>query len=167
MPRHIRKIRVEGNIAYVPLTRGYEAIIDTFDVSLVEGFNWTALVVPHTVYARRNIRINGKQVCLYMHREILKPNNDALVDHRDCNGLNNRRANLRQANALQNARNQKAKINLSGFRGVYWDKDRKKWISKIRVDGKSKFLGRYDTPEAAYEAYCIASAQYHGEFGRT
>ena len=48
MPKAIRQIRVDGNIAYVPLTRGYEAVIDAADVPLVEGWNWYAHPVGRT-----------------------------------------------------------------------------------------------------------------------
>jgi hypothetical protein len=53
MSINIRTIRIQGNVAYVPLTRGYEAIIDAGDVPLVLERNWTALLAPRTVYAVR------------------------------------------------------------------------------------------------------------------
>ena len=48
--KKVRPIRIEGDLAYVPLTRGYEAVIDAGDVSLVEGFNWYALNQKQTVF---------------------------------------------------------------------------------------------------------------------
>ncbi len=57
---HPRKIRIDGAVAYVPLTRGYEAIIDIADVQLVCDWNWRADVDMHTVYAVRGFRTGGQ-----------------------------------------------------------------------------------------------------------
>ncbi len=87
----VRPIRIEGDLAYVPLTKGYEAVIDAADVCLVENFNWYADTSHgHTVYARRNVN-NGKPCSIKMHRVITGCEEGLLVDHKDCNGLNNRR----------------------------------------------------------------------------
>ena len=45
----VRPIRIEGDFAYIPLTRGYESVIDATDVNLVEGFNWYALTIKQTI----------------------------------------------------------------------------------------------------------------------
>lgn len=65
-----RPIRVEGDIAYVPLTKGYVAIIDVEDVPLVQGQNWCAKRSGKTVYAMRKAPrdINGKQSSIHLHR---------------------------------------------------------------------------------------------------
>ena len=171
MPKPIRPIRIEGNLAYVPLTQGYEAVIDAADVPLVEGRNWHASVNRSTVYAQRSEAGAGgngpKHRAVQLHRVIMGEPKGLLVDHRDGDGLNNRRSNLRMATRSQNQHNQKlASHNTSGFKGVRWDKQRGKWQAAIRLNGKRKHLGFFPTPEAAYEAYCKGSAEIHGEFGR-
>lgn len=89
------------------------------------------------------------------------------VDHRDGNGLNNRWANLREATKQQNAANTGIpRTNTSGFKGVSPCKNGK-WRATIRIDGRQRWLGRFDTKEAAYTAYCRAAADRHGEFERT
>ena len=61
--RFIRPIRIEGQVAYVPLTQGYEAVIDVDDVAFVECFNWYALRNGKTFYAVRHVPAseNGKR----------------------------------------------------------------------------------------------------------
>ena len=169
MPKAIRQIRIEGNVAYVPLTRGYEAIIDAADVPIVAGFNWVASVKSHTTYAIRTDRLDGKRCSVLLHRFILgiMDRRDLEVDHKNCNGMDNRRDNLRLATRSQNNQNRRIGIrNTSGFKGVSWDNGRRKWIATIKIHGRSKRIGQFSTPETAATAYAIASARIHGEFGR-
>lgn len=67
----IRPIRIEGNVAYIPLTRGFEAVIDAADVPLVDGRNWCAAVKPNATYAVRKEKRDGKIVGMHLHRVIL------------------------------------------------------------------------------------------------
>jgi hypothetical protein len=166
--RQIRPIRVEGNIAYVPLTRGYEAIIDAADVPLVAEHSWFSVVQDHAVYAVRRVPgVTGRGSKVSMHRQIMMPGQTQQVDHINLNGLDNRRANMRLCSAAENARNRrKSAANTSGLKGVCWNKASKKWQAGIRCDGKTFHLGLYDTPDDAHAAYAKASAARHGDFGR-
>jgi hypothetical protein len=84
------------------------------------------------------------------------------------NTLDNRDENLRIATVSQNRCNRRATLkNTSGFKGVTWDKDHSKWRAEIRVERKLKYLGLYNTPEAAFAAYCVAAQQMHGDFARS
>ena len=167
MPKRIREIRIEGNIAYVPLTKGHEAIIDAADVHLVKGWNWCALVTTWTVYAHRCGGPKGKQKSYYMHRILMGDPKGLEVDHIDGNGINNRRSNLREATKAQNRHNQRVSIaNSSGYKGVSWHKSCDKWHARIKRDGKSQHLGLFKTAEAAHAAYCRASAEIDCIFGR-
>jgi AP2 domain len=56
--------------------------------------------------------------------------------------------------------------NKSGFKGVTLCPDTNRWAARIMVDGRSVFLGRYDSKEAAHSAYAASSKQLHGAFGR-
>ncbi len=158
----LRALRIEGNIAYVPLTKGYEAVIDTADVALVEGFNWVAMVSPHTVYAYRTSP-SPKRRAILMHRVLLgEP--EGLVDHRNGDGLDNRRDNLREANTSQNCHNQKVTSrNTSGVKGVCWNKSRGKWQASVMAYGKRKTL-RFATKEAASAWAEQERKRLHGEF---
>lgn len=87
------------------------------------------------------------------------------VDHRDTDRTNNRWSNLRAATRPQNSRNCSVhRDNSTGLKGVVRQKDR--YEARICVDGVTKSLGCYSTPEAAHAVYRAASAKLHGEFGR-
>lgn len=163
-----RPIRIEGDLAVVPLTRGYEAIIDAADVALVSGYNWCALVTQSAVYALRAERQSGKLIRILLHRVILKAETGCLVDHIDGNGLNNSRVNLRPANYAENSRNAKCHRNsVSGFKGVSWHAARGKWRARISVGRKETHLGLFESAERAHDAYCEAASRLYGEFART
>lgn len=149
----------------------YEAIVDDCDADLAE-LRWSVQDFPNTrtYYARGRIEPNiNRQYC--MHRVILSRMLDRpldekeQVDHINGNGLNNRRENLRLATQSQNQMNtSRNSNNKSGYRGVYWDEQRKKWSAQITADGKYRNLGRFNTPEEAHAAYCEAAKEYHGDF---
>lgn len=161
-----RTIRVEGDIAYVPLTQGYEAVIDAADVHLVKGHNWCADVRGHTIYAIRTDCSGHKKRKVYMHRSLMGDTAGLDIDHRDGDGLNNTRRNLRVATPTQNRCNSRArKDNTSGFKGVSWHRAKGKWHARIQMNGKNHNLGLHATPEAAHAAYAAASAEFHGAFG--
>jgi AP2 domain/HNH endonuclease len=167
----IRPIRIERDFAYVLLTKGYKAIIDAADVHLVEGFNWCAFVGKRTVYAVRSSPrdADGKQRAIHMHRVLMDAPPHLEVDHKDGDGLDNRRSsNLRLATSAQNRHNQRiSSDNTSGVKGVHWNKNSNKWRVQIMLNGKRKHLGYFNERELAATAYARASAELHGEFGRT
>lgn len=77
----------------------------------------------------------------------------------------NRISNLREATTGQNNRNRgKTRDNASGYKGVSWDKRRRKYTAVCGVDGKNHYLGSFNDPESAYKAYCDVASQHHGEF---
>lgn len=89
------------------------------------------------------------------------------VDHVDTNPLNNRRENLRLATPTQNNANQnRRRDNTSGFKGVSYSKNAKKWMATIQIKGQRKHIGYFATAEQAYEAYCKVAKEYFGEFAR-
>lgn len=89
------------------------------------------------------------------------------IDHVNCDGADNRWANLREATNQQNGFNRRANKNSkSGIKGVCWIARRKKWIAQISANGEGRSLGVFDTAEEATAAYAVANAQIHGEFGR-
>ena len=164
----VRSIRVCGDVAYIPLTRGYEAIIDADDAPLIESFNWHADVRRHTVYGRRSIILpSGKQTTKLLHQYILVAPDGFEVDHISGDGLDNRRVNLRLATRSQNQHNQRLnRSNTSGFKGVQLHKLTGRWMAMIKNGGKRKYLGCFGSPEQAHEAYRKASEEIHGPYGR-
>lgn len=167
MPRKIRPVRIEGDIAYVTLTQGYEAIIDASDAQLIGGHNWYAQLIAGLIYACTN-KYSPKRKLIYLHRFIMADPYGFLIDHIDGNGLNNRKNNLRKATVSQNQQNRGVpKNNTTGFKGVCFSTRQNKYKSSIKVNGTLCHLGFYDTPEEAHASYCRASLEMHPEFGRT
>lgn len=168
MAKRNRTIRIEGNVAYVPLTKGYEAIIDADDVPLVEGYTWKAFVDKRRVYATTEIGGRKNKTGIRMHRLIMGAPKGVDVDHIDHNGINNRRANMRLCTRSENLQNQRKRLdNTSGFKGVNYYKRTGRWRAYIMRDSKEQHLGYFDTPEEAHSAYCKASKEIHGEYGFT
>jgi hypothetical protein len=169
-----RQCWVDGNVAYVPLTLGYTAVIDAEDLHIVEGWNWAAQpnrrkdgTVLSVYAARQRVLPDGRNRWLLLHRAILNPDDHLCCDHIDGDGLNNRRSNLRIVTKAQNNINRRRRVtNTSGVKGVSYDKQSGKWAANIGINGKNHWLGRFDTKELAAAAYAEASARLHKEFGR-
>lgn len=116
-----------------------------------------------------HIRVKIFNSRFFAHRIIWKMHYGAeppeVIDHINGNGVDNRIPNLRKASIAQNAFNsKKRKDNTSGYKGVYFSAFAKKWSAHIRHNGNRKFIGYYETPEEAHEAYQKAAEIHHGEF---
>lgn len=149
----------------IQLTKGYVAIIDDEDAHLAE-FKWCACVDPTgIVYAIRSARSeNGSRQTIRLHRVVLGfGRGDPLVDHRDGNGLNCRRANLRPSTSTVNSRNRREKGNSSSpYSGVYLYKKNGRWLAVIGMHGKIKHLGYFDTQQEALSARLNAEKSLWG-----
>lgn len=89
----------------------------------------------------------------------------AQIDHINCDPSDNRPCNLREATPAENSRNQRIRSNnKSGYKGVFFLRGR--WMASIRLDGKHKYLGIFDTAEEASAAYSIVATEAHGQFVR-
>jgi hypothetical protein len=143
----------------VPLSRGGVALVDDEDYEAVRVFNWCAHQSKFTFYAERHRR-DKRWTVEKMHRVILaRKLGRALcpgekTDHKNGDGLDNRRENLRLATHAQNQRNcRRHSCNLSSkFLGVGRRKDSKKWFARIGVDHRKIYLGYYATEMAAVQA---------------
>lgn len=146
----------------IPLTKGYVAIVDDEDYPILSRYKWQVSLRETNIYAVTDI--NRKRI--YMHRMIMGEPKGMTVDHRDGDGLNNRRSNLRIATRRQNVINRLRLLpnRASKYRGVFRITKSPSWRAQIFVKGKSIYLGSFATEEAAALAYNAAALQYHGEF---
>lgn len=102
-----------------------------------------------------------KQGIIEMHRFIMNFPKGKYVDHINHNTLDNRKCNLRICNNGDNLRNGKIRTNnKSGYNGIYFDKNRNKWLAEIKVNYKKIFLGRYVNIEDAIKTRKEAEKKY-------
>lgn len=151
----------------IPLSRGLKALVDDDDYERVAAMGrWCADPSSQTFYARKNLYGAGQKLTpLLMHTFLT---GWSYVDHRNGNGLDNQRSNLRQATHGQNMANKRIyRNNTSGFKGVTRNTGTgRPWRAAIKADGRRRHLGYYDTPEAAALAYDAAARELFGEFAR-
>lgn len=146
---------------------GNYALVDDKDYEWLSRWKWIASRENGHLYAfRTGLSQNKKRgPQLRMHRAILNAPKDKFVDHKNGNGLDNRRKNLRLCTQSQNQMNRgKTVKNTSGYKGVSWVKKDRRWKAQIKVHGKKLYLGQFKTKEEAAEAYKQAAKKYHGEF---
>ncbi len=151
----------------IDLTQGKVTIIDNADFEYVNQFKWFAKKsgTGDLWYAAREV----KRITIWLHRVIAARANlphSRFYDHRDRDGLNNRRGNIRPCTSSQNQANKRKALGKSSrFKGVSWNKESRKWTAHIR-QGRLIYLGRYGTEEAAHDAYAAAATRHYGEFAR-
>ncbi len=157
----------DGTCIAIGLTRGATTTIDAVDEDLARR-NWLVLeATDGRRYAGR--RQTGKLILL--HRVIAERSglviDDLDVDHRDGDGLNNRRENLRPATTAQNQHNSRRhRDNTSGVKGVSWNEMNQNWEARIQVNKQRTFLGTFATKEEAAVAYAEAAETHHRDFAR-
>lgn len=158
----------------IKLTKGYVAIVDDEDFKVVSKFKWHVYIAKRkngsvrTVYARRGVYDPSTQNTISegLHRFILGLTNEKVdVDHRNGNGLDCRRINLRIATRTQNNANRRmASFSSSGYRGVYFHKKAKKWMAQLVFQSKPIYLGVFDTVQDAVEVYNAKAKEIWGDF---
>jgi hypothetical protein len=155
----------------IQLTQGFVALVDDADYAAVSAHQWHAFVHKNgIVYGRRAIYDpNGPNPKQFLHRFIMGVSDPKVkIDHRDHDGLNCRRENLRMCTTAQNTMNgRKRKGGTSQYKGVSWQPERGRFQVSIAKDGKRKYLGRFDSEVEAALAYDTAARQLFGEFALT
>ncbi len=125
-------------------------LVDNEDREMLEAMGKWYIAYGYCV---RSDNKNKKQI--RMHRVIMNPPDNMVIDHINGNPLDNRRCNLRIVTCQQNQWNQiKAK-------GYTWHKKTNKWQVRIAINQKNISLGLFDTEQEAHNAYLSAKEKYH------
>ncbi len=160
----------------ISLTQGLVAIVDDDDLLLVSDRSWEAVISPTgNAYARHVRHTSNGLVHLNMHRVIMKASIGEIVDHKNGDGLDNRRDNLRLCSSRENNRNRtryaQRKREAGGFLGIYFHKSSGLWHAKIHAglpdkngEAKAVSLKYYKTAEEAARVYDSAARFFFGEF---
>ena len=156
------------NMKQIKLTQGKIALVDDSDYVELSKYKWYASKYKNIWYAERMDKLpSGKRCVIRMHRQIFRLiyKDNKYVDHRNHNGLDNQKNNLRvcmQAQNCYNKRHQNSKT--SEFKGVSWCNVKMRWRASITYKNKHKFLGYFDLEAGAALAYNKAAKNYFGEF---
>ena len=151
----MKKIKLQG-YTY----KNKYVLVDDEDFILLNNIRWYAVKSERTFYCYA--KINGKPI--QMHTFLVNPPKGFEVDHKDQNGLNNCKINLRVATKSQNQANRKTK-GKCGYKGI--SPHRLRFMAKIKIGQKQVYLGLFKTPQEAAQAYDEAAVKQHGEFALT
>lgn len=155
----------------IQLTQGQVALVDDEDFERLDQYKWHVLFNnSNKFYAlRTSSMVNGKRFKILMHREIINAPKNIQVDHRNGNGLDNRKENLRLCTNQQNQFNRISpnKNNKLRTKGVSWHKGHKRFCARIKFNSKNIHLGYFTVLADANQAYREAEKRYFGEFTRS
>lgn len=161
-----------GATLELPLTNGLVTLVDAEDYQWLSGFKWYAKKrvrkgAEPCYYAARSVWHNGRSRTVRMHRLIMGAKGKKDVDHRNGNGLDNRKENLRLCTRAENTR--ASHVGRGGnnpYKGVTYDGSLtfKPWSANIVADRRRTFLGNFHTAEEAAVAYDLAAIELHGDF---
>ena len=168
--------RIDGSYCrFIPLHDRLIIIVDADQYEKVVGLAaWAAVknADASTYYAGGKLRKSDgadHTPFVFIHRVIagLDKTDVRRVDHRNGNGLDNRRANLRIALHAENMRNTKLRrTNTSGRKGVSFIKATGHWRARVNLNGECVFYKVFTTKQEAESAYWTAAQRFHGEFAR-
>lgn len=147
-----------------------EVLLDDEDYDLIKGYVWHIQCDKGNFYARCYVFVNGKYKIFKMHRIIMGVSHKQRphVDHKNENGLDNRRSNLRLATIPENSRNTGPNSrSATGYKGVSLytvGPQAGQYVVRIRFNGKNYFGGYFNNVIDAALKYNELAIKYHGEF---
>lgn len=158
--------RIDGIKTLNFLIANHRVLIDADDLLLISQFRWHILAYPQPekLYVGAH---PASGVFLRMHRLILQAPTELQVDHRNLNGLDNRKANLRLCTHAQNTWNvRRRRDNKSGYKGVVWHKGTKRWCARYTHKNQRVLVGYFRDPYEAHLAYAKAISPLRSDFAR-
>lgn len=142
---------------------------DSCDLKSIKSYKWFVVCkglkksIFYAVTTIRDVKTKQRRLLL-MHRLIMNPKNHQEIDHRNLNGLDNRRQNLRICTHAENMRNRRPRENKSGYKGVYFSREKQRFRALITVNKKVICVKHCHTAVEAARAYNEAALKYFGEF---
>ena len=146
------------------------ALVDDEDYEYLNQWNWSGEKHRNTFYAHRVDTTGEKNIKIKMHRLLAGVTDSRiLVDHKDGNGLNNCKHNIRACNASQNSMNRKVytKKKSSKYKGVHYREKGDFWIASIGARENRHYLGCFEFEKDAAIAYNKAAEKLYGEFANS
>lgn len=143
------------------------AVVDDEDFESVNACPWYVMKVNGVPkYAHHMDRDeHGKTISVLMHRYIMQAIPGSWVNHRDRDGFNNQRSNLRVCWPFQTQQNRRRNSNSTWlYKGVRWRSDVGKWRADIQHKGKKINIGYYTSDVQAAMAYDVLARRFFGEF---
>lgn len=167
-------MRVDGNVAFLPLGKGRGAkrkfaLVDLEDADRVFAHRWFAQPSGLTWYVRASSSLMLPVHHMGLHAYILRAHKGQRIDHVNGDGLDNRKENLRFASGKENARNCYKTVSshvTSKFKGVSLTSSGR-WLAQISIDGTPNIIGLFDLESEAAHAYDAEATRCFGEFAKT
>ena len=173
--KHTHTIVEHYTILHIPFKNEEikDIYIDTEDLEKVIRYNWfidrrcqrVGYHICHMSY-RRESENSPKMQRILLHRYLMNPKDNELIDHVNHNTLDCRKCNLRKTTNALNLKNRKGKNknNSTGYRNVSFNKQSGKYLVQLQVNGKNKRLGEfYDVDEAGKFAEKMRE-EFYGDF---
>jgi len=138
-----------------------QAIVDNDDYEYLSFFDWYAIETNGKFYAVRS----EKRSIIFMHRVIMKTPEKLVVDHKDGNGLNNQKSNIRNCTIQQNCMNRSLRSDSkTGYKGV--SKTKRGWKARVFHGKKTIYNKTFNNIEDAIKAYKEAAKKAFGDFAK-
>lgn len=157
--------RIDGDCIIAKTLQGSYFFMSVEDEHLLKRFVFHRTRLG---YLGTNGRLkSGKFKSFKLHRLVLNAVDGQLLDHINRKTFDNRRENLRLITRSGNALNSKLSTkNSSGYRGVTYHKQHKKWYVQLVKDYKHHFIGLFTSKKEAVIAYNVAVVKLHGEYAK-
>lgn len=152
----------DSNMKRIRLTQNKFALVDDEDYQKLIQHRWYSQKFNNNLWYAGRKTPRPAHIALLMHREILGLSfgDNKQIDHKDGDGLNNQRYNLRICTQSQNNLNRPKVKGISKYKGVYWDTKRKLWYVQVN----HKYVGVYEDETIAAKSYDKQATKIWGEF---